>query len=450
MNRPRKQTYTNDMYLNKIKDGDIRNDSDTQRQFVWTNEQINELIVTVLTEDYIPPIILAEVDNSQLWIVDGGQRSASLNKFRYGDYKVTSAIENSIIPYKEKVRDSEGNIVWKDSSFDIKNKTYDKLPEELKKRFNEYQIETAIHEGCDSHRIAQLIKRYNNHTSMNTNQKAFTYIDNFAREIRDILDSKFFLNCGNYTEKERTKGVLERVVIEAIMCMFYFNDWKKQTKQAASYLNENATSADFGKFNDNAERLRYVIKDGFKELFNSKDSFIWFAIFHRFTELRLEDSLFADFLTEFENLKDKQVNGTTFNELDKNKGTKDKAVVGAKLDLITALMCEFFGVKSEGNDEDSVMEFLRENVNSEITREDLGFYTSILDDLTKNIKDKRLFASNKQSVIALIAYSCEADIDIDDWFEDYFDDISTFPENQTENYMNMKTDLDRYVRGVAV
>ena len=126
MNRPRKQTYTNDMYLNKIKDGDIRNDSDTQRQFVWSNEQINELIVTVLTEDYIPPIILAEVDNSQLWIVDGGQRSASLNKFRYGNYKVTSAIENSIIPYKVKTRDDNGNIIWEDATFDIRNKTYDK------------------------------------------------------------------------------------------------------------------------------------------------------------------------------------------------------------------------------------------------------------------------------------------------------------------------------------
>ena len=82
MNRPRKQTYTMDMYLNKIKDLDIRNDSDTQRQFVWSNEQVNELIVTILSEDYIPPIILAEVDNSQLWIVDGGQRSSSFNKFK--------------------------------------------------------------------------------------------------------------------------------------------------------------------------------------------------------------------------------------------------------------------------------------------------------------------------------------------------------------------------------
>jgi len=76
--------------------------------------------------------------------------------------------------------------------FDIKNKTYEKLPDELKKRLNEYQIETVIHEHCDNHRISQLIKRYNNHTSMNTNQKAFTHIDNYARNIREILDKKFF------------------------------------------------------------------------------------------------------------------------------------------------------------------------------------------------------------------------------------------------------------------
>lgn len=52
MARPRKQTYTMDMYLKKMKDGDICNNADVQRQFAWNNEQINELIITVLTDDY--------------------------------------------------------------------------------------------------------------------------------------------------------------------------------------------------------------------------------------------------------------------------------------------------------------------------------------------------------------------------------------------------------------
>lgn len=50
MARPRKQTYTLKMYLDKIKDGDIDNNADVQRKMVWSKEQINELIVTVLMD----------------------------------------------------------------------------------------------------------------------------------------------------------------------------------------------------------------------------------------------------------------------------------------------------------------------------------------------------------------------------------------------------------------
>ena len=97
MARPRKQTYTLDMYLKKKKKGDIDNKADVQRNFVWNYEQINELIVTVLTDDYIPPIILGEEENSKLHIVDGGCRTAALETFRYGNHKITSSIENPFL-----------------------------------------------------------------------------------------------------------------------------------------------------------------------------------------------------------------------------------------------------------------------------------------------------------------------------------------------------------------
>ena len=145
MARPRKQTYTLDMYLKKIQSKKICNDADVQRNFVWKNEHINELIATVLTDDYIPPIILGEENNSQLHIVDGGCRSAALMKFRYGNYKITSSIEDSMIPYQKRIVDAEGNTTWEESIFDIRNKTYDRLPEELTEKFYEYQIETVIH-----------------------------------------------------------------------------------------------------------------------------------------------------------------------------------------------------------------------------------------------------------------------------------------------------------------
>lgn len=443
MNRPRKQTYTMDMYLNKIKDMDIRNDSDTQRQFVWSNEQVNELIVTVLTEDYIPPIILAEVDGSQLWIVDGGQRSSSFSLFKYGNYKVTSAIENSVIPYKKKNRNEQGEIVWEDATFDIKNKTYDKLPEELQKRFNEYQIETAIHEDCDAHRIAQLIKRYNNHTSMNGNQKAFTYIDNFAREIRDILDSRFFLDCGVYTEKERNKGALERVVLESVMCAFHFDNWKKQPKQMASYLNENSSEEELEKFQDMITRLENIMTEDLRDIFSSKDSFIWFTMFHKFSELGLADKRFVDFLKEFKrSLKEKIVGDMSYVELDKNRCTKDKSVIAAKLSLLTKLMHEYLGVNSNVCGSNAVLPFVRENVDMGIDEEDVELYAEILEDLTEDFEDRLLLLNNKHALVGIVAYSCLRDIDLDDKIYGILSELNE-NKSQKENYTCIKEKIDK-------
>lgn len=445
MLRPRKQTYTMEMYLNKIKDMDIRNDSDTQRQFVWSNEQVNELIFTILSEDYVPPIILAEVNNSQLWIVDGGQRSSSFSQFRFGNYKITSAIENSIVPYKRKERDEHGNIVWKDDAFDIKNKTYDKLPEELKKKFNEYQIETAIHEDCDTHRIAQLIKRYNNHTSMNSNQKAFTYVDNYAREVRNILDCRFFLDCGAYTEKERSKGVLERVVLESVMCMFHFDQWKKQPKQVASFLNENSSAEEFNLFHSFIKRLENIITEDLRCLFSSKDSFIWFTMFKTFVELGIDDVNFAEFLRAFKGgLKTKDVGGTNFIELDENRGTKDKAVISAKLQILATLMYEYFGVNMEFLNKDNVLTFVQENVDSEINAEDVELYTEILEDLVDGTHVKSAVIKNKPSVISIIAFACINDIDLDGYLTLLLTD-TPLSDNQAENYLNMKKRLEECV-----
>ena len=442
MLRPRKHTYTMEMYLKKIKEFDIRNDSDTQRQFVWSNEQVNELIVTVLTEDYIPPIILAEVDGSQLWIVDGGQRSSSFNKFRYGNYKITSAVENSIISYKKKMIDEHGEISWVDDVFDIRNKTYDKLPEELKKKFNEYQIETAIHENCNTHRIAQLIKRYNNHTSMNSNQKAFTYVDNYAREIRNILDSRFFFDCGVYTEKERSKGVLERVVLESVMCMFHFDQWKKQPKQTASFLNENSTAKEFEEFYLVVERLKDIITEDLRDLFGSKDSFIWFTMFKRFAEFGIEDERFAEFLKAFKkSLKAEVVEGVSFNELDGNKGTKDKSVIAAKLNVLTTLMCDYFGVNQNFIKNEDILRFVRETVCDEIVEEDIELYVEMLTDLTDDNSIKTVVLKNKPSIIAIVAFACVNDIDLDECMIPLLSDTQ-FLENQKENYLNMKKNLE--------
>lgn len=457
MARPRKQTYTLDMYLKKNQKGDIDNNADVQRNFVWNNEQINELIVTVLTDDYIPPIILGEESNSRLHIVDGGQRTAALIKYRYGNHKITASIENSIIPYKKKVAGEDGKIIYEDAVFNIKNKTFEKLPAELKEKFDEYQIETVIHESCDSFIISRYIKRYNNHVAMNTEQKAFTYIDKYASRIRDILNSRFFVECNNYSEKDKTKGVVERIVVETMMCMNHFDNWKTQPKPACKYLNDHATEEEFDIFTDNLHRLEKIITKDIKNIFNKKDSFIFLTLFDKFARLGLDDEKFAEFLREFQcKLRPVKRNdkGLLFDEIDKDASTKDKQVITDKLHMLENLMLDFLHIDNTNFVQINIESFIARNldIDVETVQDDMDFYNESLNELldhTVKIDSKLRNEENRFSLLAMMVYSYKEDKDLDEWMTEYARRNNTYFIDQKKNFLHMKNDFEKYLKRCA-
>ena len=297
MARPRRQTYTMSQYLENVNEGYITNGADTQRNPAW-KPIVDGLVVTILTDDYIPSVILAEEETGQKKIVDGGSRTTAWMMVRYGNYKIKSSVENPIIKYKSMLKDEDGNIVWNDATFDIRNKTYEQFPKELQKAFNEYQVETVIHE-CDSDGVAMYLRRYNVHTGMNANQKMFVHLPKYAGKIREITSRPFFIDYSSFNDKEKEKGVLERVVAESTMCAFHFDKWNKDGKKMAIYLNENATNEEFDMLDKNLERLEKIITKETKVLFNSKDTFVWLPLFNKFTKLGLDDSKFAEFLSMF-------------------------------------------------------------------------------------------------------------------------------------------------------
>lgn len=454
MARPRKQTYTLDMYLKKNRKGDIDNNADVQRNFVWNNEQINELIVTVLTDDYIPPIILGEEENSKLHIVDGGCRTAALRKFREMNYKITSAIENPLIPYKKRITDKKGNITYVDAVFDIKNKTYEKLPEELKEKFDEYQIETVIHESCDSLKISRYIKRYNNHVAMNTDQKAFTYIDKFAGHIRKIMDSRFFVECNNYSEKDKTKGVIERMVVETLMCMNHFDNWKSQAKAACKYLNDHATEEEFKRLSGNLRRLEDIVTEDIKGVFNKKDSFIFLTLFDRFTGLGIDDGKFAEFLRHFMKelrLVRRNEKGLLFDEIDRDLSTKDRQVIADKLGMLESMMMDFLkpgeGDLSQGSPETFIAQNLDMDIES--VRADMDFYEQSLNVLLENtvkVDSKLRNPENRISLLAMMVYSYKEDIDLDDWMSEYAQKHNKYFSDQKKNFLHLKQHFEQYCK----
>lgn len=218
MAKIRKQTFSLEQYLKLMKAETIRSDQECQRMSgQWNANMAGELIATVLIDNYIPPIILGEETVNGItrqWIIDGLQRSSTLAMFRYGNTRITKRLDEYFVTYQRKIldgngkpqRDENGDVLWESVDFDIRNKTYEQLPEELKERFCGYQLDTAIHQNCSTEEISKLVRKYNNHVAMNTAQKAFTYVDSFAREIRHITENRFFSDIYSSSQKGNVYG----------------------------------------------------------------------------------------------------------------------------------------------------------------------------------------------------------------------------------------------------
>lgn len=349
----RKQTFSLEQYLKLMKNETIRSDQECQRMSgQWNANMVNELIFTVLTDGYIPPVILGEETVNGIirqWIIDGLQRSSSLSLFRYGNTKITNNLDEHMVAYQRKVldengnpkRDGKGEIVYESVDYDIRNRTYDQLPQELKDRFDGYQMETAIHQNCDTAEISKLVRKYNNHKAMNQAQRAFTYVDTFAREIREMTENRFFRDVYSSSQKGRVNGTFERIAGDIVIFCSYPDKYRKDTKMGFRWLNENANLHDF----ESADRLLTRLTDSIeptkeiRELFNGKNSHVFVAAFKAFTESGMEDAGFNGFLKWFINGGNRTVvDGKSWDMLDTSHSTRDSAVVHGKIDYLVELI----------------------------------------------------------------------------------------------------------------
>lgn len=323
MAKIRKQTYSLEQYLKEMKSEKIRSDQDCQRlSGQWNQNMVNELIATVLTENYIPPIILGEETVNGItrqWIIDGLQRSSSLSMFRYANTRITKNLDEYMVTYQRKIlddngkpkRDGNGEILWEALDFDIRNKTYEQLPEELKEKFNGYQIECAVYQNCDQTEISKYVRKYNNHVAMNTAQKAFTYVDSFSREIRHITKNRFFSDIYSSSQKGRINGTFERISGDIVLLCNYPNKYRKDTKLGFKWLNENAALCDFESVDSLLTRMKAFIEPTkeIRALFNGKNTSVFVTAFKAFTEMGRKDKEFGAFLKWF-------VNGGSDTEID--------------------------------------------------------------------------------------------------------------------------------------
>ncbi len=106
------------------------------------------------------------------------------------------------------------------------------------------------------------------------------------------------------------------------------------------YIKENATIGVFRDFEKMVGKLEKVITDKSAHVFNSKDSFLWFALFARFRKIGIEDKKFVEFIIAFTtSLHSKGIDGVSFDSILANtKSTKDKGIVRKKIIHLENLM----------------------------------------------------------------------------------------------------------------
>jgi len=480
--------------IKKIDNYTIRFDHPLQRESEqWSPAMKGNLISDILQGNPIPALVFAEQIMNGLaiiWDLDGKQRCTNAHSFVKGGYKISKNIRRWNIEYQAQIKNEDGSPKLDDKrfpiserrEFDIRGKKFTDLPEELQDKFNEYNFEIVQYLNCSSEDIAYHIARYNEGKPMTASQKGITRLgEEFASMVKSISGMPFFKDLGGYKVSEGNNGTVNRVVVESVMAANFLDDWNKKQEDMCKYMKENATTECFDNFEDMVGRITNVGTEEVFNMFDSKDSFIYFGLFARFADTGLDDKKFVEFMAEFSrSLHSKMIDGVSFDDLN-GKSTKDKAVVVSKINHLERLMNDYLHIEKVKEIENEIMtistdyvdnfsksdfvkaccvktnddirkaairslKFVRENIGSEKTEEDVEFYLSMLDEWTLDIDNdsKLINLDNLSSLIGIVGYACDQECDniAQSWFVEFAKKNNTYKVNQKENYFHMRDDLD--------
>lgn len=464
----------------------------------WSKKDRDNFILSVLlNEDFDPLKICEQVkpDGVILWLIDGLQRATIIEEYRANMFELGKNLDYSEITYQEAKRDENGNIVkneygetlYENVACNLVGKYYRDLPPQLQENFDNCPVNVVKHLNCTDKELGRHIDRYNRGMRMNVSQRAITYMYNIARDIKRLSSHDFFFDCANYSDTKDKKGVIDKIVAEAIMGINFLDNWNKKVDSLGQFLNENATKEMFDSFCEELSRIYEIVTPEIGKLFTEKDAMIWFILFHNFLQYGVDDSEFGRFLSHIDELKTKKVkvencykqkdsdektDFISFEELDAHRSTKDKRIIVDKIHILTALMEEFLGIQlpkteekcniepiieeeeennqemnsNQSTTEDSVLDFIRENVNEDLTEEDLDEYYELIDYCKDHLsgfnkESKLLDWQNETALVAIIAYSQIHEIDIDKWIVDFSNREHTYADNAKENYTYMLNSL---------
>lgn len=449
--------------IKKIDKHMIRFDHPLQRESdQWSPSMKGNLVSDILQGNKLHPLIFAEqIINGVpiIWDLDGKQRCTNAYLFSKNGYKVSKNIRRGIIRYQITQKDKNGNDILDangfpiavNAEFDIRGKRFSDLPEELRDKFMDYSFNYDQYLNCSEEDIGYHIERYNDGKPMTSPQKGITKLGTeYAESVKSISNMPFFKDMGGYKVSEFKNGAVNRVVVESVMAANYLEKWNR-LEDICKYIRDNADAAVFDEFEDMVQRLERVVTDDVSDMFDSKDSFLWFGLFARFVKSGTDDTKFIGFMAEFsKTLHSKAIEGVSFDDiLAESKSTKDKGIVTKKINHLEKLMKEYLaGQKSEGG---SAEAFIAEalDMDEQTVQTDMDFYNASLDVLlehTVRVDSELRNKENRLSLLAMMVYSYKEDKDLDNWMAEYAKRHNSYYRNQSKNFLRMKSDFEKYLK----
>lgn len=524
--RTKSTSYSIESLSKQLRQHRLRDNHPLQRTSgQWSLLTKSELISDILQGNSLLQIVISEEIKAGIimhWLIDGKQRSTNLKDYLEDGFAISKNVQRYMIEYQSDKTDEDGNVILNEDgfpipeskTFDIRGKKFSQLPEELQDKFRDYQVPVMLNLNCTKKDIAYDIARFNRCRPMNVSQSGWLGLEeSYAEYVDKILKMDFFkVDCdkSSYSNTNIKNGSLRRIVIEAIMTSKYLSHFDKDFRKMCEYLSENANESVFIDFYLTLEKLSNVLRGDTSDIFNNKNSFLWFALFDKFSEYDIEDDKFNGFIQEFkETLHNKEIDGITYDCLNGQKGTKDRSSVTKRFNHLLTLMKEYLHIedsveeiteehKSEVIDNDlfdtetveespekpiiesvteysaignkeiehvsgevidntihtdmkSALKFVQDCVDEAVSELDVQDYEEYLDTITLDVDNssKLLDAANHDSIIGVIAYAYQNDVDCDDWFKDYFNRNNTYDVDQKKNYLNMRNDLIAFNKGAV-
>ena len=253
-----------------ISDGIVSDKLEIQRGIVWTNEQI-ELFIDSLVKGFISihlvHIILDEIE----YICDGLQRETTIKKY----------LNDEIVPIQRDYYIKYIS-VGKEKSTNLRGQRFSELPKPVQDMIKNIEVSIDIYEGLSNIEICELFNRLNGGTKLTIDWGYRVVIFSINKELLKISDDikKKYKEFFSIVMKESDikRGMILTNIIKACMLLREDKYYSLDSKRIVEYLENDFCASDLGiiekclsKIEHNGNSIKYYLRN--------KTSFVPYVIY---------------------------------------------------------------------------------------------------------------------------------------------------------------------------